>query len=59
MKCTTIEWVTQKQKLNTRSSTKAELIGVNDAATVVLWTKLFMESQVLQGDKLKKFWKIE
>ena len=35
-----------KQKLNSRSSTEAELIGVDDAITMILWTKLFMEAQV-------------
>ena len=34
-----------KQKLNSRSSTEAELIGVDDAITMILWTKLFMEAQ--------------
>ena len=34
-----------KQKLNTRSSTEAELVGADDGATMVLWTKLFMEAQ--------------
>jgi hypothetical protein len=34
-----------KQKLNSRSSTEAELIGVDDAMTMILWTKLFMEAQ--------------
>ena len=37
--------LTRKQKLNSRSSTEAELIGVDDAITQVLWTKLFMEAQ--------------
>ena len=37
--------MTRKQKLNSRSSTEAELIGVDDAITQVLWTKLFMEKQ--------------
>ena len=35
----------QKQKLNTRSSTEAELVGVDDFITKVLWTQLFMEEQ--------------
>jgi hypothetical protein len=35
----------RKQKLNTRSSTEAELVGADDASTMVLWTKLFMECQ--------------
>ena len=34
-----------KQKLNTRSSTEAELVGVNDAMSVILWTRMFLESQ--------------
>lgn len=34
-----------KQKLNTRSSTEAELIGVNDAMSLILWTRMFLEAQ--------------
>ena len=34
-----------KQKLNTRSSTEAELVGVNDAMTMILWMKRFIEAQ--------------
>ena len=34
-----------KQKLNTRSSTEGELVAANDMATMILWTKLFMEAQ--------------
>ena len=37
--------VSKKQKLNTRSSTEAELVGVDDVMTMILWTKLFMEHQ--------------
>ena len=37
--------LTRKQKLNSRSSTEAELIGVDDGITQVLWTKMFMEAQ--------------
>jgi hypothetical protein len=37
--------LSRKQKLNTRSSTEAELVGADDAMTMVLWTKLFMEEQ--------------
>lgn len=43
--------LTRKQKLNSRSSTEAELIGVDDAITQVLWTKLFMEAQGYPIDK--------
>ena len=35
----------RKQKLNTRSSTEAELVGVDDMSVMVLWTRLFMEAQ--------------
>ena len=34
-----------KQKVNTRSSTEAELVGVDDVISKVLWTKLFIEAQ--------------
>jgi hypothetical protein len=34
-----------RQKLNTRSSTEAELVGVNDAMSMILWTRLFLEEQ--------------
>jgi hypothetical protein len=37
--------ISRKQKLNTRSSCEAELVGADDAATMILWTKLFMEAQ--------------
>jgi hypothetical protein len=35
----------RKQKLNTRSSTEAELVATDDMATPMLWTKLFIEAQ--------------
>ena len=37
--------MSKKQKLNSRSSTEAELVGADDAATMILWTGLFMEQQ--------------
>ena len=43
--------VSKKQKLNSRSTTEAELIGVDDAATQILWTRLFMEAQGYPIDK--------
>ena len=43
--------MSKKQKLNTRSSTEAELVGADDAATMILWTGLFMEQQ---GSSLEK-----
>jgi hypothetical protein len=35
----------KKQKLNTKSSTEAELVGINDVLPQALWTKYFMEAQ--------------
>jgi hypothetical protein len=35
----------RKQKLNTKSSTESELIGVDDVLVMILWTKLFLEEQ--------------
>lgn len=40
-----------KQKLNTKSSTEAELVGISDYLPYNLWTKMFLEEQ---GYKLKK-----
>eukprot|EP00957_Ditylum_brightwellii_P041620 3152409-Ditylum_brightwellii.AAC.1 len=39
-----------KQRLNTKSSTETELVGVNDALPHVLWTAYFLEAQ---GYKVK------
>jgi hypothetical protein len=35
----------RKQKLNTKSSTKAKLVGIDDVLPQALWTKYFMEAQ--------------
>jgi hypothetical protein len=37
--------ISRKQSINTRSSTEAELVGVDDIATPMLWTARFMEAQ--------------
>ena len=34
-----------KQKINTRNSTKADLVGVNDAMSLIIWTRKFLEDQ--------------
>jgi len=34
-----------KQKLNTKSSTEAELVGVNDFMPQILWTRYFLKEQ--------------
>jgi hypothetical protein len=39
-----------RQKLTTKSSTEAELVGVDDVMPMVLWTRQFMEGQ---GYKIK------
>jgi hypothetical protein len=38
-----VQSISRKQKLNTRSSTESELVGVDDVSVVILWTKLFLE----------------
>ena len=35
----------RKQKINTDSSTTAELIAAHDSVKMILWTKLFLEAQ--------------
>jgi hypothetical protein len=35
----------KKQKLNTKSSTEAELVGIDDVLPQALWTKYFLVSQ--------------
>ena len=37
-----------RQKLNTRSSTEAELVGVDDCMPQILWTRYFLEAQGYQ-----------
>ena len=37
--------ISSKQKLNSRSSTDAELIGADDVMSPMLWTRLFLEAQ--------------
>jgi hypothetical protein len=34
-----------KQKLNTRSSTESELVGVDDMMPIIIWTRHFLLSQ--------------
>ena len=37
--------ISTKQKLNTTSSTEAELVAVNDAMPMVIWMRYFLEAQ--------------
>jgi hypothetical protein len=41
----TICSISTKQKVNTRSSTEAELVGFDDDVSKILWSKLFIEAQ--------------
>jgi hypothetical protein len=38
-----VQSISRKQKLNTRSSTESELVGVDDVPVMILWTKLLLE----------------
>ena len=40
-----------KQKINTMSSTEAELVGVDDVIVKILWTKSFIEEQGYEIEK--------
>ena len=46
-----IQSMSKKQKLNTKSSTGAELVGPDDAMGQILWTKWFMEDQGYEIEK--------
>lgn len=35
----------RKQRMNTRSSTEAELVAADDILSSIVWTKLFLEAQ--------------
>lgn len=37
--------MSKKQKINTRSSTEAELIGVDDTITFIEWVQLFVNKK--------------
>jgi hypothetical protein len=57
--------IARKQKMNVRSSTEGKLVVVDDAATMILWTKLFLEAQgydvertlSIKTVKVRFFWK--
>jgi hypothetical protein len=40
-----IQSISVKQKINTRSSTEAELVSTDDIISKVQWSKLFLEAQ--------------
>jgi hypothetical protein len=37
--------LSKRQRINTKSSTEAELVGVNDVLPQILWTRYFLEAQ--------------
>jgi hypothetical protein len=37
--------IARKQRMNVQNSTEGELVALDDAATMILWTKLFLEAQ--------------
>ena len=45
MGCGSIYSLSTKQTINTRSSTEAELVGVNDAMGLIIWTRNLLEDQ--------------
>jgi len=40
-----VQSLSRKQKLNTRSSTEAELVAAADASTLIFWMQQFLEAQ--------------
>ena len=42
--------ISSKQKINTKSSTEAKLVGVDDAMTFVMWMQYLFESKVRSVD---------
>jgi hypothetical protein len=43
-----VQSISRKQKLNTRSSTESELVGVDNVLVMILWTKLFLVGTGIQ-----------
>jgi hypothetical protein len=46
-----VQSISRKQKINTKSSTTAELVAADDVSTMILWTKLFLEEQGYEIEK--------
>ena len=42
-----VQTISRKQQLNTKSSTEAELVAVDDASSLIFWTQLFLAAQGL------------
>ena len=45
MACGSIYSLSTKHKIKTRSSTETELVGINDAMSLIIWTRNFLEDQ--------------
>jgi hypothetical protein len=43
-----IQTISTKQKVNTKSSTEAELVSIDDVISKIMWTRLFLEAQGYQ-----------
>jgi hypothetical protein len=43
--------IARKQKMNVRNSTEGKLVALDNAATMILWTKLFLEAQGYNVEK--------
>jgi hypothetical protein len=43
-----IQTIPTKQKVNTKSSTEAELVSIDDVISKIIWTRLFLEAQGYQ-----------
>jgi hypothetical protein len=46
-----VQSIARQQKMNVQSSMEGELVAVDDAATMILQTKLFLEAQGYNADK--------
>ena len=46
----TVVSISTKQKLNTKSSTECELVGVNEPLPMMLWSRLFAVAQLMNVD---------
>jgi Reverse transcriptase (RNA-dependent DNA polymerase) len=48
----TVYATSTRQRINTKSSTEAELVGVNDVLPQILWTRYFLEAQGYKQDPI-------
>jgi hypothetical protein len=46
-----MQLIARKQKMNMQSSTEGKLVAVDDTATMILWTKLFLEAHGYDVEK--------